>query len=494
MPMTLKYAAIVLALGLASGCTVGPDYVRPDIDAPATWRMPQAQANEVANTAWWEQFGDPVLNELIESALRENLDVRIAAARVDQFIGALGVTRSQLFPQLGYGAQPSRAQASRIGQPPLPPGADPNFSLYQASLGAAWQLDLFGRVRRLSEAAQAQVYASEQAQRGVVLSLVANVANSYVVLRALDRQLEIAHSTADNFNETLRIFERRFEAGIVSRTEVMQITSQAQQAQTLIPQFEQAIAAQENLISLLLGRNPGPIPRGKTIEQLLPPEVPAELPTALLQRRPDILQAEHNLVAANANVGAARALYYPNISITGLLGSVSTDFSELLTSAASTWFIGADIAGPIFTFGGIEGQVGAAEAQKEQALLGYRQTVLGAFRETNDALTGSEKKARETAEQQKRVEALREFARLSRIRFDRGITGYLDVLIAENELFAAELAAARLLAERNAQVIGVYRAVGGGWVDLSSAMVPTSAAPAATTMPTAASEAPPASN
>jgi multidrug efflux system outer membrane protein len=446
--------------------------------------MEPAQANEVANTAWWEQFGDPVLNELVESALQENLDVRIAAARVDQFIGALGATRSQLFPQVGYGFQPSRAEASRVGQPPLPPGADPTFSLYQASLGASWQMDLFGRVRRLSEAAQAQVYASEQAQRGVVLSLVGNVATSYVTLRALDRQLEIAQATAGNFNETLRIFELRFKAGIVSRTELMQVTSQAQQAQALIPQFEQAIAAQENLISLLLGRNPGPIPRGKTIDQLLPPEVPAELPTVLLQRRPDILQAEQNLVAANANVGAARALYYPNISITGLLGSVSTAFSELLTSPASTWFVGADVAGPVFTFGGIKGQVGAAEAQKEQALLGYQQTVLNAFRETNDALTGAEKKARESAEQQKRVEALRDVARLSRIRFDRGITGYLDVLIAENELFAGELAATRLLAERNAQVIGVYRAVGGGWVDLSSAMVTdagvaaTSAAPA----------------
>jgi multidrug efflux system outer membrane protein len=490
--MKLRIAALALAIGLASGCTLGPDYTRPNIDAPSAWRMDPAEANEVANTAWWEQFGDPVLNELVESALRENLDVRIAAARVDQFIGALGATRSQLFPQVGYGVQPSRAQASEIGQPPLPPGADATFSLYQASLGASWQTDLFGRVRRLSEAAQAQVYASEQAQRGVVLTLVGNVATSYVTLRALDRQLEIAQSTAANFNETLRIFDRRFKVGIVSRVEVMQITSQAQQAQALIPQFEQAVAAQENLISLLLGRNPGPIPRGKTIEELLPPEVPAELPTVLLQRRPDILQAEQNLVAANANVGATRALYYPNISITGLLGSVSTDFSELLTSPASTWFIGADIAGPVFTFGGIKGQVGAAEAQKEQALLGYRQTVLNAFRETNDALTGSEKKARESAEQQKRVDALRDVARLSRIRFDRGITGYLDVLIADNELFAAELAATRLLAERNAQVIGVYRAVGGGWVDLSNAMVPTSPVAVNTTAPAPSAETPPA--
>ncbi len=464
----LRFATLVLAIGGITGCTVGPDYVRPGFDTPEKWRIDSSAAVDAANTKWWEQFQDPVLNELVDSALRENLDVRIAAARVDQFLGALNATRSQLYPQIGYGVDASRAQASTVGQPPLPPGADPYFSLYQASLGTAWQADLFGRVRRLSEAAQAQVYASEQAQRGVVLSLVANVATNYISLRALDRQLEIAHATADNFVETARIFDLRFKAGIVSRTEVTQITSQAQQAKAAIPAFEQAIAAQENLISILLGRNPGPIPRGKTIDELVTPQVPADLPTALLQRRPDVLQAEQNLVAANANVGATRALYYPNISITGVLGSVSTAFSKLLTEPASTWLLGASIAGPVFTFGGIKGQVSSAEAQSEQAVLVYQLTILNAFRETNDALTGTEKKTRELAEQQKRVDALRELAKLSRLRFDRGITGYVEVLVAENELFAAELAAVRLSADRYAQSINVYRAMGGGWVDLSS--------------------------
>ncbi|MCM2311717.1 MAG: TolC family protein, partial [Steroidobacteraceae bacterium] len=251
----VSIAGMALAALLVTGCMPGPDYVRPDTDAPSAWRLEYPAAAEVANTQWWEQFGDPVLNELIETALRENLDVRIAAARVDQFAGALQATRSQLYPQVGYGADASRAQASRLGQPPIPPGADSYFSLYQASLGAAWQADLFGRVRRLSEASQARVYASEQARRGVVLSLVAGVTSSYITLRALDRQLEIAHATADNFNATARIFDLRFKAGIVAKTEVMQITSQARQAQAAIPAFEQAIAAQENLISILLGRN-----------------------------------------------------------------------------------------------------------------------------------------------------------------------------------------------------------------------------------------------
>ena len=334
-----QHAFAVLVAAAVAGCTVGPDYARPAVDAPAAWRIDYPKAAEVANTKWWEQFGDPVLNGLIETALRENRDIRIAAARVDQFVGALVSTRSQSLPQLGYGADASRAQASRVGQPPIPPGADNQFTLYQASLGASWQLDLFGRVRRLSEAAQAQVYASEQAQRGVVLSVVTSVATSYIGLRALDRQLEIARSTAGNFGETARIFDLRFKAGIVSQTEVVQIRSQYQQALTAIPAFEQAIAAQENLISILLGRNPAPIPRGKSIDQLVPPLIPADLPSALLQRRPDIMQAEQNLVAANANIGATRALYYPTLSLTGALGSPSTAFGNFLTGPASVWLL-----------------------------------------------------------------------------------------------------------------------------------------------------------
>jgi outer membrane protein, multidrug efflux system len=465
-------AVLALAAVSITGCMPGPDYVRPDVTAPAAWRIDYTHAAEVANAKWWEQFGDPVLNELVDSALRENLDVRIAAARVDQFVGALTATRSQLYPQVGYGVDANRAQASRVGQPPIPAGADNYFSLYQASLGASWQLDLFGRVRRLSEASQAQVYASEQARRGVVLSLVSSVTTSYIVLRALDRQLEIAQATAANFGETARIFDLRFKSGVVARTEVMQVTSQYHQALAAIPAFEQAIAAQENLISILLGRNPGPIPRGMPLELLVAPLIPADLPSALLQRRPDILQAEQNLVAANANVGAARALYYPDISITGALGSVSTALSDLLTDPATTMLIGANVAGPIFTFGGIKGQVDAAEAQSRQAELVYRQTVLNAFRETNDALTGSQKKVDEVAMQRKRVDALREFARLSTLRFDKGVAGYLEVLVAENELFAADLASVRLQADRYAQVVNVYQAMGGGWVDIASSIAP----------------------
>ncbi|MGB8435380.1 MAG: efflux transporter outer membrane subunit [Burkholderiales bacterium] len=469
--MKTRVIATLIAAS-AAGCTLGPDYVRPDVETPSTWRIDYPKAAEVANTKWWEQFGDPVLSDLIERALRDNRDVRAAAARVDQFIGALTSTRSQLYPQFGYGADASRNRASRVGQPPIPPGGDPYFSLYSASLGASWQLDLFGRVRRLSEAAQAQVYASEQARRGVVLSLVASVATSYIALRAFDRQLEIAQATAKNFADTLRLFQLRFDAGIVSQTEVSQIQSQYQQALAAIPAIQQQIAAQENLISILLGGNPAPIPRGKTIDQLVPPLIPGDLPSTLLQRRPDILQVEQILVAANANIGAARALYFPTISLTGAIGSVSTAFGNFLTGPAAAWSVGAGLAGPIFTFGAIEGQVFSAEAGERVALALYQQTILNAFRETNDALTGSQTKVEESAAQTKRVAALRDFARLSRLKFDNGVASYIEVLIAENELFAAELAAVRTRADSYVQLVNVYQAMGGGWVDVASSIAP----------------------
>ncbi|HEY2865152.1 MAG TPA: efflux transporter outer membrane subunit [Casimicrobiaceae bacterium] len=465
----MRSLAMLIVVAVA-GCTVGPNYVRPDIAVPDQWRIDYPKTAEVANTRWWEQFGDPELNDLIQTALRDNHDVRVAAARVDQFIGQLVATRSQLFPQIGYGAGASRFRSSREGLPALPPGVDNYFTLYEASLGASWQLDLFGRVRRLSEAARAQVYASEQAKRGVVLSLVAGVASSYILLRGLDSQLEIAQATARNFAETKRIFDARFKAGIVSRTEVSQITSQYQQALAAIPGIRQQIAAQENMICVLLGRNPGPIARGRTIHDLLTPLIPADLPSTLLERRPDILQAEQNLIAANANVGAAQALYFPSLSLTGALGTASTAFGAFLTGPASAWLIGASLAGPIFTAGGIEGQVGAAEAQQRQAVEFYKQTIINAFRETNDALTGSQETGEQVAEQVKRVQALREYARLSHLRFEKGVSSYLEVLIADNELFAAELVSVQMLANRYTQLVNVYQAMGGGWVDLADSV------------------------
>ena len=464
MRSTAVAAAWVAAL--ISGCALGPDYSRPSIESPAAYRIDYPKAADVANTKWWEQFGDPALNQLVEDALRGNLDVKQAAARVERFLGALRTTRSQFFPQFGYGADVSRNRASTVGQPPLGPGVDPNYSLYQASLTADWQLDLFGRVRRQSEQAQAAVYASEQGRRGVILSIVTTTAAAYINLRALDRQLEIAQNTAKNYGETRQLFDLRLRGGVISDVEMAQIESQYQQALAAIPALEFSIAQQENLISILLGRNPGPIARGKPIDQLAPPPIPAGLPAELLERRPDILQAEQNLVAANANIGATKALYFPSFSLTGAFGWVSTAASDFLTGPSRAWTAALGVTGPLFTFGAIEGQVRSAEAAKEEATLFYQQTILNALQETNSALVGSQKTGEQAEAQFRRVVALRNYARLSRVRFDNGAASYVEVLVAENDLFSAELNAVTSQADRLTQVVNVYKAMGGGWVDL----------------------------
>ena len=458
---------LALCAALLTACkTIGPDYERPKVDAPSTWRINYEQAADVANTKWWEQFGDPVLNQLIEEALRANPDLRAAAARVDQFIGALTSARSQYYPQVGYSFDASRNRATERGFPSFG-GGDPYYNLYQGALNASWQIDLFGRVQRQSEAAQARVYASEQGRRGVVLSIATSVAAAYVILRAFDQQLDIARGTAQLYAQTVNLFDLRFKGGVVSKVEVTQVESQYQQALASIPAIEEQIATQENLISILLGRNPGAIPRGKTIMELVPPRVPADLPSALLERRPDILQAEQNLVATNADIGVARSLYYPTISITGILGSISTAFSDFLSGPARIATIAAGLSGPIFTGGSIEGQVATAEASQREALAFYERTILNAFRETNDALVGSIKKRQETENQTRRVVALREYARLARLRFEEGATSYQEVLFADNELFSAELVAVRTQADGYLRLVDVYKSMGGGWVDIA---------------------------
>jgi multidrug efflux system outer membrane protein len=467
MAATRRIIVIGIAVALTAGCTVGPDYVQPKTDAPPAWRISYPEAAGVANTRWWEQFDDPVLTGLVESALRENRDLVIAAARVDAFLGQLVTTRSQLYPQASYEINASRNRSTEVGTSPLPPGSDPYYSLYQGALGASWQIDLFGRVRRQTEAAQARVYATEQGRRGVVLTVVTSIAASYIALRALDRQLEISQQTAQNYANTLRIFDLRHKGGVVSKLELEQVQSQYQQALAAIPSLEQRIAAQENLIAVLQGRNPNAIPRGKSIGELAMPGIPAGLPSSLLERRPDILQAEQDLVAANADIGAARALYYPQLSLTGSLGSISAAFTNFLTGPSLAWTLAAGLAGPLFTAGSIAGQVSTAEANSAAVLATYQQTVFSAFRETNDALTGTIKKRQESGAQAKRVASLREYARLSRVRFNNGYAGYLEVLYAENELFAAELASVQSYADTYTQLVGAYKAMGGGWIDLA---------------------------
>jgi multidrug efflux system outer membrane protein len=470
--------AVCLPLALAvAGCTVGPNYTRPQVDAPSAWRVEYQEAAEAANTPWWQAFGDPTLDRLVDDAVRENLDLQIAAARVDRFLGALRTTRSQLFPQFDYSADASTNRVSENGTVPLAPGSARTYDLYNAALGATWQIDLFGRVRRQTEAAQAQVYASEQGRRGVILSVVTSTATGYIVLRGLDRQLEIARATADNYGQTVKLFELRRKGGVVSDVETAQVQSQYQQALAVIPALERQIAVQENLLSILLGRNPDLIPRGKSIDDLVEPATPGALPSTLLERRPDILEAEQRLRAANAEIGVAKSLYYPTISLTGVFGLTSTSLGDFLSSDSTAGYVAAGLAGPIFTFGNIEGRVLSAQAAQRESLAFYRQVVLNAFRETNDALIGVQKKREEYTALARRVEALRQYAALSRLRFDGGVASYLEVLYAENELFGAELNAVQTLAERYSEAVNVYKALGGGWVDAVDPLAPQPAQP-----------------
>jgi outer membrane protein, multidrug efflux system len=450
----------LLVLALLAGCTVGPDWQQPKVETPPAWRIDYAQAAQLANARWWQAYGDPVLDRLVEDALRQNRDLVQAAARVEQFLGALSTTRSQFYPQVGY-----LGEASRNRTP------ERSFTTYDGSLSAAWQIDLFGRVRRQAEAAQAQVYASEQGRRGVVLSVVSATTSAYIGLRALDRQLEIARTTAANYAGSLRLFEARHRGGTVSEVERSQVESQYRQAQAAVPALERQVAQQENLLSVLLGRNPGAIARGKPIEELVDPAVPPGLPAALLERRPDILQAEQNLRAANASIGVAKSLYFPTISLTGLLGYSSVSLGTFTGSGASG-SLAAALAGPIFTFGGIEGQIAAAQAGEREALAFYQQVVLNALRETNDALIGVQKLREEYDALARRTVALRTYARLSRARYEGGATSYIEVLYAENELFSAELAGISTLAQRHAELVNLYKALGGGWVDAADPLRP----------------------
>jgi multidrug efflux system outer membrane protein len=452
-----------LSLGLG-GCLLGPDYVRPTVPTPATFRFEGSEAAEVANAMWWEQFGDPVLNDLIAAALADNKDVKIAAARVDQFLGQFVTTRSALFPQVNAGFEASRQRSSIAGLPTLPPGVNPVFNEFQAPLSAAWEIDFFGKVRRQTESARASLLATEEGRRATILSLVASVASSYINLRDLDQQLSIAKATTESRAGSVKVFQARFSGGDVSQMELAQSESEYEASLATIPQIETQIAQQEDALSVLLGRNPGPILRGRELTELEVPPVPAGLPSDLLQRRPDLRQAEQNLIAANALIGAARALYFPSISLTGLFGTASGQFSKLFTGPARIWSYAGSLTVPIFTAGSISGQVSQAEAQQQQALFQYQQSIQVAFQEVDDALIALQKSREQLVVQGRQVDALRTYSRLARLRYEGGYTSYIEVLDAERSLFNAQLSYTQTNGLVFTSLIGLYKAMGGGWV------------------------------
>jgi multidrug efflux system outer membrane protein len=456
-----EVALVSVLMWALAGCMVGPNYKRPAVESPQSWRFEDREARDLANTAWWEQFNDPVLNDLIRTALEENKDVKIAAGRIEEFAGQYMSTRAGLYPQIGYGASGAAERFTRRGPAPA---MNPTHDFYQIFLNATWEIDVWGKIRRATEAARADLLSTEEGRRTVILSLVSAVANAYVNLRNLDKQLEIAKQTAESRKESYRIFQLRFHGGVVSALELNQVKSEYELALAAIPQIQKTIALQEHAISVLLGRNPGPIPRGRSIDELRSPAVPAGLPSDLLARRPDIRQAEEDLVAANARIGVAKAAYYPTISLTGMLGVASSDLNHLFAGPAKIWSFAGSILGPIFTAGAIKGQVKAAEAVQQQTLVRYQQVIQTAFREVEDSLADRIHTADQLRALGQQVASLREYVRMARLRYDEGYVSFIEVLDAERSLFNAEIEYTRTQAVLFQALVNLYKAMGGGWV------------------------------
>jgi multidrug efflux system outer membrane protein len=457
------FMLLLFALSLAS-CMVGPDYVRPVVDVPAAFRYDDGEAQQTANTDWWKQFQDSTLDALITEALANNRNIKIAAANVEQAAAVLTQVRSPLFPQIGYSGTGVKQRASEVGAATLPATVTNPQTSYQALASASWEIDLWGRIRRLSEGAEAILFATEEARRGVILSLVASVAGSYIQLLGLDDQLIVSKRTLATYAESVKLFELRFKYGQVSQMTVQQAHSQYETAAAAIPQIELQIAQTENALSILLGRNPGPVPRGKTIHDLVLPPVPAGLPSEVLTNRPDIRQAEQSLIAANAQIGAARALYFPTISLTGAFGYTSANLSDLFTSPAHIWTYAGSFAGPIFAGGAISGQVRQAEAGQRAALNSYQLTIQSAFADVENTLVSRKKLIEQLQAQERLVRANSEYSRLARLQYEGGYAPYSTVLQAEQQLFPSELNYTQYRAALFISLVNIYKAMGGGWV------------------------------
>ena len=459
---------LLLAASALLGACLGEPYQRPAMDVPAGFRISVEQTPQAEDRQWWQGFGDPVLDGLVDEALRNNEDLRIAAARVDEFHGAMMQVRAGLVPGVGYSVQSGQQQPSRA----VPPGSDATVNTVSGGFTAGWEIDVWGRVRNLTAASVADWRASEADRRAAVLSVGGATVTGYVVLLSLDEQLATAHSTLESRAKALAVFEKRHKGGVVSGVEVAQAQSAYEVAAAAVPLLEQQIALQENALSVLLGRNPGPIQRGLTLEQLGTPAVPAGLPSDVLTWRPDVMATEQQLIAANARVSAARALYFPSISLTGFLGSASTSLGDLFSAGTDTWNYVGSAAGPIFQGGANVGSNQVADARKAQLVANYRSVVRRAFADVDDALVATVKTTERTRAQKAQVEALVRYATLSRKRYEGGYTSFLEVLDAETSLFNAELLSSQGERDRLLAHVDLYKALGGGWVDVAAARAP----------------------
>ena len=453
---------VLLAALTAGACTVGPNYSRPIVQVPSVYRgADDAEAPVAASLAdqkWWEVFDDPVLRDLITTAARQNYNVRIAAARMLQAEAQLGIVRADQAPVVDGGAGAAR---ERVPKSSTLPAFETSARDLQVS--AAWEIDFWGKFRRATEAARAEVLASRWGQRAIVTSLVSQVAGAYFTLRALDLDIDIARRTLTTRRESLRLTEVRAQGGATSLLDVRQAEQLVFGGAAEIASLERQIAQQENLISILLGNNPSSVPRGRELTgQPRAPDVPAGLPSALLERRPDIAQAEQQLIAANADIGVARAEYFPRIALTGAAGWQSAALSTLFTGPAGLWSAGAGLAQPIFTAGRTRARVDLATARREEAVLVYSRTVQQALRDVSDALVAY-RKGREFREQEEQLaRSASDARRLADLRYQGGATSYLEVLDSDSRLFAAELGLADAELNELLAFVQIYRALGGG--------------------------------
>ena len=463
----MRRAAFALALA-ASACTVGPNYKRPVAHLPEAYRgaaptgAPAADQPSLADQKWWEVFQDEQLQGLIRTALRQNFDVRIAAARVAEARAQLGITRADQFPQVDGSALADR---QRVSASPVPlPSQAFERNVFQVGASTSWEVDFWGRFRRATEASRATLAATEWGRRAIVTSLVAQVAEAYFALRAIDLNLDISRQTLASRRESLRLTQVRAAGGAASELDVRQAEQLVFGASATIVDLERQAQQQENLISILQGNDPGAVPRGRTLtDQPLIPQVPTGLPSALLERRPDIVEAEQTLVAANANIGVARANFFPEVSLTGSGGFQSASLSSLLTGPAAFFTVGATLLQPVFTAGRTRSQVELAEVRRDVALLAYQQTIRQSLRDLSDALIAYRQDREFREQQQLLARSAAEALRLTTVRYQGGASSYLEVLDADTRLFIAQLGLAQAQLNELRALVQIYRALGGGW-------------------------------
>jgi multidrug efflux system outer membrane protein len=467
----MKATFPILIAGLLAGCTVGPNYQRPTVSVPQNFRaptpLPAPEAASIGDVKWFDVFKDEQLQTLIRTALERNYDLREAVARVEQARANLGITRSNQFPNFGASGAVETTRFSRNGATPLPEQIVPaqNRTFGSASLDLlSYEIDIWGRLRRATEAARAQLLSADENREAVVTTLVSDVATDYLSMRELDYELEISRQTLDTRQQSLELTRSRQVGGVATLLDLRQAEQLVYTAAQTIPRIQQQIEQRENQINLLLGGNPGGVTRGRAFtEQNFPPEVPAGLTSALLERRPDIRAAEQDLVAANAQIGVARAAYFPQLTLSGSLGGASNQLISLFSGPSSTWSLVPQVTQPIFTAGRIKSNVKLAEAGRQLTLVQYEKTIQTAFSEVSDALIAHQR-VRESREQQDAlVTALTDRLRLAYVRYRGGVDTQLNALDADRDLFQARFDLAELQLEEVLSVVQLYKALGGGW-------------------------------